>query len=157
MLACNDLVAESARYHFSCYRNFKCPASSTIIGRPPNKLARKCFEEVCVWLESGESESELLSLIDLHNKLLEFWNVADVEVYSCKWLKDKLIEKYKETIYFSSVDGKQNIICFKQTADYYIHKLWTEKRCEDIEKEKEKIIQLAAKLIKCDIKKPYQI
>ena len=65
--------------------------------------------------------------------------------------KRKLIEKYKDAIYFSAMDGRDNVICFKKTADYYIHKMWSEKRCDNMEEEKSKIIKLAAKLIKCDI------
>ena len=49
------------------------------------------------------------------------------------------------------MDGRDNVICFKKTADYYIHKMWSEKRCNNMEEERSKIIKLAAKLIKCDI------
>ncbi len=68
------------------------------------------FRLLIQWLES-ESGAELYTLSELHSKMVEFSKGSDV--YSIKRLKQKIQEHYKEYIFFATVEGRDNVVCFK--------------------------------------------
>ena len=112
---CNDLVAVEARYHVSCNVSFgkhdnvtNCP-----LGRPTDFTCLQNFEQMCEWLES---QCEPYSLSEVYEKMLEMGGGSD-RIYSEKWLKVKLQEKYKDHIFFAEVKGKSNVICFREMAN----------------------------------------
>ena len=39
-------------------------------------------------------------------------------VYTFKWLKNKLKENYREHIFFAEIKGRANVVCFKDLASY---------------------------------------
>lgn len=69
------------------------------------------------------------------------------EVYSRKWLKKKLEEKYESLIYFVEMNGKSNVVCFRDAAEIVINDKWYESRKSNVEDEAERIVQQAAKII----------
>ena len=61
------------------------------------------FNKLCEYIEF---ETELQSLPELHEKIEEIaGGENEGKVYSTKYLKQKLKEKYGENIYFSEVDA----------------------------------------------------
>ena len=70
----------------------------------------KWFKALIEWLES-ESGAELYTLTELHSKMVEFSDGGDV--YTIKRLKQQLQEHYKEHIFFANVEGRENVVCFK--------------------------------------------
>ena len=54
---------------------------------------------MCKWLE-GEGDS--FSVIELHEKIKEL--TESYKVYSLKRFKQKIIDKYKDLIYFSDAE-----------------------------------------------------
>ena len=110
----NDLVADDAIYHKECFTRFVSnlpspDASPNRRGRPKVENMQKWFEVLCIWLE-GESDGELYSLQEIHDKMRE---LADgEEVYGEKRLKQKLEDKYKDSLVFAEVSGRFNIVCF---------------------------------------------
>ena len=149
---CNDLVAVEARYHISCNERFlgKHSTFKSPSGRPTDSDCLENFELVCEWLEA---EGELCSLSEVHDKMTEIAKLNESEnVYSQKWLKTKLQQKYKEHIFFAEVNGKSNVICFREMANYLVTDAWYNARKENPTEEAERIIETAAKLILNDIR-----
>ena len=70
----------------------------------------------------SESGAELYTLTELHSKMVEFSDGGDV--YTIKRLKQKLQEHYKEHIFFAYVEGRENVVCFKNMAMYIINEKW---------------------------------
>ena len=118
-------------------------------GRRVDKDAETYFEEVCLYLENC---AEVLSLQELYEKMKELADNAVDQIYSAKWMKTKLKKKYGDHIFFSEVNGKPNVICFKDMASYIINEKWYENKKENVNDEKERIITTATKLILNDLR-----
>ena len=71
----------------------------------------------------------------------------EYKVYSTKWLKTKLQQKFGDHVFFSEVNGKSNVVCFRNMANTIINdKLCEDKNC-NIDDETKRIVTTAAKLI----------
>ena len=68
-------------------------------------------------------------------------------VYTTKWLKRKIIEKYDQHVFFAEMKGRSDMVCLKNFADLIVNNAWYEMREKDLKKESERIINTAAKLI----------
>ena len=110
--------------------------------RPKSTEQEDIFNKMCQWVEF---EAELYTLEELHTKMVELG--GRVDVYTKKWTEKKLIEKYKDFIFFTEIDGKSNVVCFKNIASNIINDQWYSSKKENKEKEAERIITIAAKLI----------
>ena len=101
VINCIDLVQE-ARYHDDCRKRFteaeKDKSSIRPRGRPKGLTEENNFEMLCQWLET---EGELYSLVELHDKMKEFAQSDDI--YSRKWFKTKIKEKYDDMIFFAEI------------------------------------------------------
>ena len=73
-------------------------------------------------------------------------------VYTTKWLKRKIIEKYDQHVFFAEMKGRSDMVCLKNFADLIVNNAWYEMREKDLKKESERIINTAAKLILSDIR-----
>ena len=69
-------------------------------------MKSETFEKICGWLELNDCE--LLTLQDVTNKAKVLLPDND-EVYSEKWLKQKLIQRYGDHIQFNEVRGRRNV------------------------------------------------
>ena len=76
---------------------------------------------MCIWLEV-DADAELYTLQELHSKMSEM--AGDENVYSIKRFKQKLQEKYGNKLYFAEIDGRSNVVCFRDMADYILYDLW---------------------------------
>jgi len=142
LLDCLYLVATEGRYHLHCRQKFKptLPTSSTP-GRPKDEERIANFESVCFWLES---EVEIYTLSEIHEKMVEMAESKD-KVYSQKWLKTKLKERYREHINFVEEEGKPNKVCFNNIVDFLITDKWYQNRRRSTRDEADRIIDIAAK------------
>ena len=158
-LSCNDFVAEEARYHAVCARRFfvgrskqlmstkqllssKKTPSAKPVGRLVNKSDQDAFHDLCEWIET---KAELYTVKELREKMKNITKRDDV--YSCKWLKQKLKIKYEEHIFFAEIHGKSDVVCFKDIASYVLNEKWYTNKCKDNKSEAERVIETAAKLI----------
>ena len=116
-------------------------------GRPIDVEKFCSFNKVCEWLEN---ETELLSLQDLQDELRRTSNNSDI--YSKKWLKEALTRKYDSNIFFAEVNGRSDVICFKNVAQRIVNNLWHEQKKENVDTESRRVIQAAAKLILADVR-----
>ena len=85
--------------------------------------------------------------------MVEFSKGSDV--YSIKRLKQKIQEHYKEYIFFATVEGRDNVVCFKNMAEYVINQKWQSSKLDDTNSagsEAERIVKMAAKIIRDEIR-----
>ena len=73
-------------------------------------------------------------------------------VYSIKRLKQKLIKKYKEHIFFAEKEGRKNVICFRDTTNMIINDAWYNDRKTDLRHEVRRIVKAAAKILNSGIR-----
>lgn len=154
---CVDLVAVDAVYHKYCHTVFmsgkKAPPAITgekgRRGRPECQEMNTAFLELCEWLERSP-DNNLYSLDELCQKMKEL--TENDEVYSPKRLKQRLEEKYEKYIVFAEIQGKKNVVCFREMSNYLINSKWYEDRKKDICDEKQRIILTAAKIILAEIR-----
>ena len=145
LLSSNDLVAEEAIYHKACVSKF-CLSKTGVYkksGRPVNTEMFNGFEAICAWLEEDDD-------CNLHtiNELQEQIKLMGYKCYSNKLLKQKLKEKYGDCLTFSESCGRTDILCFKEFANYVLQ----EKKKEEVEETKERIVKAAVKIIKSEIR-----
>lgn len=154
LYGCIDLVAVETVYHSKCFCRFMLnkeleqALESKIMGRPEDQMMLQWFKMLCHWLES-EAGVESYTLTELHDKMKEISDNPDI--YTVKRLKQKLQEHYKEFMFFAEVQGRSNVVCFKNMAKYIIKEKWYSEKKANIEDEVERILVTAAKIIRTEI------
>ena len=118
-------------------------------GRPEDGNMMKRFQELCNWLDT-EADAELYTVHELQSKMSELANGETV--YGIKWLKQKLKDRYSDSIYFAEINGRSDVVCFRDMAKYILSEAWYNSRKEDKKEDAERIITAAAKLIMADIR-----
>ena len=150
---CLDLVAVEAKYHSKCQLKFCCETSADtgfqpFLGRPTDAVMVEHFSVLCNWLEN-DGGSKLYTLAELRHKMIELTGSSNV--YSDKRLKQKVELHYGNHIYFAELNGKQNVVCFRNMANYILHRTWYAERKENVEDEARRIVVAAAKLIRTQL------
>ena len=120
MHSCNDLVAEEAIYHKTCHSRFMsnlpCSAGETCRGRPGVSYAMKAFEDMCYRLETS-CEQNMYTLDQLHQLMSDLCtDDSKSELYSVKHVKRLLQDRYGDSIVFAEVNGRRNVVCFKDVC-----------------------------------------
>ena len=70
---------------------------------------------------------------------------ANTEVYSShQYLKKKLQGKHRETISFTQISSKSDVLCFRDTASEIIRKCWDKRKETD---ELRSLVATAAKIL----------
>ena len=105
------------------------------------------FEKLCNFFEN---EMVPMTTSEMHSKMIELSDLTD-EVYSLKQMKRKLELRYGKDIIIVENDGRANLVCFKDVANFIIEKSNKEKEKGNAS-ECEIIVKAAAKLIKAEIK-----
>ena len=160
---CSEFVAVDAIYHRSCLKNLikqtdekyssvmgdERPCNNrrnNEIGRPENPLMVEAFHQTCEWLECYGEPKSMFEIEEYMSTLVE-----ENVMWTRKYLKKKLQEKYGDNICFSS-DRYRDIIILKDMACRIINDRWYEERHKNIEEDKKRIIHTAAKLIQAEIR-----
>ena len=150
---CSDLPAAEGIYHRSCCKAF-LNVKQVIVedissaGRPPDPHMSKLFDQLCDRIEAADDE--LYTLTEMRD-LMKRIGECD-EVYSEKQIKQKLIEKYEDHIFFSEVCGRKNVVCFRNMASRVITNKWYAEREDSFVDESQRIVTAAAKLVKAQIR-----
>lgn len=148
IIPCIDLIQANAKYHETCRKNFTGKAKPGMAkGRPQNMDKQNYFETICDWLET---EGELHSITEIHEKMKEIAESDDV--YSRKYLKGKLIEKYGDSLFFAEMQGRSDVVVFRDMCNHLINDEWYKNRIRDSDEEAKRIIKQAAKLILGEMK-----
>ena len=130
---CSDLVAEEAIYHRDCLASFcmlrvrqseanlASVGSSCASGRNEDAELRDAFNNMCLFLDS--TGDELYTLCDLTD-MMKNMSESKEKTYSERHMKRKLEEFYGDHIFFASVSGRKNVICFRNMASCIINEAW---------------------------------
>ena len=147
---CIDFVAAEAVYHRSCYQKILSnTGSSASVSRPVKEAMTDIFDRVYCWLEE-ETETEVISLSQVHSKMLELSNNEDT--YSKTWLKKKLQERYGNPLLFGEIKGHPNVLCFTDMFSYIVNEKWYEEKRSNVNDEANRIVKTAAKVIREEIR-----
>ena len=92
---------------------------------------------LCLWLEN-EGKEELYTLHELALKMSEF-------AYGDDTHSTKLIDRYKDSMYFEEIDGGPNIVCFRTTTSSIINEKWYTDRKTKVRDEA--VAETAAKIL----------
>ena len=146
----NDLVAEKALLHKRCNTNFS-PGSSfntdVACGRKQDDFRLELFDELCTWLGT-ELKHNLFTLEQIHQKMISMDKSPDKSlVYSKKHLRNMLVDRYQEKMYFTSQERRTDVLCFKDMSASIVREYHDNIEDDD----KTKLINTAVKLIKNDI------
>lgn len=152
-----DLHAADAVYHSTCSGNFrsgkKVPEvfskrkenASYSRGRPNTSHA--LFLQVTKYLEENDDEQTTIKDLVDHMKSL-----SEDEAYSNQHMKIKLKEHYGNSIIITELNGKENVVTFRQNAATILHTFYKESVLKSDEENKRFLIKTAATLIKNDIR-----
>ena len=153
LLNCSDFVQAEARYHHNCHGKFysnENDLNPKSVGRKVNDSSLEIFNELCDYIEM---ESECYSLKELREKMLEIAGPGNEDkVYSMTWLKKQLQTKYEDQLYFSEINGKSNVVCFRNMGNRIINDKWYQEKKNNIDDEAARVVKTAAKLIKAELR-----
>ena len=130
-----NFVAAESRYHVNCYARFSSQRDAAKLensqpGRKANTEMMGYFENTCDWLEL----ETVLHSVEILQKMNQYANGKTV--HGVQFIKKLLVNRYKQHISFCSEPGRENIVYFKEMADYLINKKYREK--EEIVEEESK-------------------
>ncbi|ESN97424.1 hypothetical protein HELRODRAFT_178217 [Helobdella robusta] len=103
-----DLHAADAVYHKNCYRKFVTPPQKVKpVGRPPHENAAEIFNMICNNFENSDSE-----LLTVDNLIEEMTLLCDdpSDVYSSRYMKSKLYERYGDDLFIADFSNRKNVI-----------------------------------------------
>ena len=157
LLTCGDL---HARYHQRCHRNFSrltshnntdsVSSKSINTGRSADTDMSAVFDVMCDKLENAEADC--VQTVDELVKQMKALTGDDDRAYSGKYMKQKLMERYGDNLFFADVFGRKNVICFRNMAQRLINDKWYAERETDVADESRRIVEAAAKLTKASIR-----
>ena len=75
--------------------------------RPSNTSSIEALEKLYSYLES---ENELFTLGDLHEKLV---SAGTDDVFVPKYLKQKLLDRYEDQVFFAEINGRKTVVRFR--------------------------------------------
>ena len=101
--------------------------------------------------QNGLRKKQNCILLELHERVIDIAGGSN-DVYPVKRLKQKLQDKYKDFIFFAEVQGRKNVVCLRNMADFIINDKWYEAKKQNIQDKSERIIACAAKIIKLEIR-----
>ena len=162
VLQVHDLHAADAVYHRVCSVNFCTMKNIPLahgsegntskkvkLGRPQEKQQSDAFLETTKFLE--ENYDEQITIYDLIQHMEECMVDSELGAYSYQCMQQKLKEHFGDRIIETEINGKPNVVTFRNKAKTILHEFYCH-RDTDSEKEKMRIIETAAKLIREDIK-----
>lgn len=149
-----DLVADEGRYHRNCYQYFLRPdlnipgTVKKCAGRPVRNDTNETFMKLCDYIqENEECQFSLNDLADVMKRL-----DATTEPYSEKHLKRRLKEFYGDAVVFTEIPGLSSVVCFSGYRDKTLTEKWYKEKKTDQTDERNRIVLMAAKIIREDIR-----
>jgi hypothetical protein len=146
LLMCCDLVAAEAIYHNACHTRFYSSNVYVTPGHPVD--TNKLLDKLCDILEMSGDLTTVDDLINIANGL----GHDNTDIYTTKYIKLKLKEKYGDQIFFGQSNGRKDTICFRNVASFIVNDRWYNERKSKAEDDGERIVLAAAKLLRCKIR-----
>ena len=126
-----------------------CLSKKAKVGRPLEKVRADAFLEVARYLE--ENDDEQITVHDLISRMDEILAGTGHRSYSYPYMKQRLEEHFGDKIIETEIHGKPSVVTFRNKASEVLHEFYSQHDL-DPDKNKQRIIETAAKLIKNDIK-----
>ena len=127
------------------------PAKKLKLGRPQLQERTDAFLEVISYLK--ENDDEQITVSDLIRRTEDSLSGSDHIAYGAHHMKNKLQEVYGDRIIITKINGKPNVVTFHSTAKAVLQDFYQQgKMKSDVEAEKVRVVETAAKLIRNDIK-----
>ena len=114
--------------------------------RPSNTSSIEALEKLYSYLES---ENELFTLGDLHEKLV---SAGTDDVFVPKYLKQKLLDRYEDQVFFAEINGRKTVVRFRGVENHIINDKWCKNCKSNVDDVAEHIAKTAAKIIKNNFK-----
>lgn len=105
--------------------------------------------QVIDWMENHDCGKITIQL--LIEKMREYLD-CDEEPYSQTYMKQKLMDHYVDEVSFHKVSGIKTMVLLRRKAKKIIDKIYKDLRGQSVEKEKLRLIQISAQLIRDEIK-----
>ena len=140
----NDLVAAEAKYHRTCGQSF----FKFYTKEEKVDYRQEAFHKLCEFLD-GNDECQY-SLQELSDYMETFLDGKDG--YGIQYLKTKLREHYGDDIVLTSIPGKSTIVSFHDLAHKILNQQWNDEKCVDKLEERDRILDMAASIIRNDIR-----
>lgn len=150
-----DLVEVGARYHTPCsarfYSSRKCPSSHTM-GRPVQTLTSEALKFITnhIFENRHECQFSLTRLFREYSNTLE--SEIDDDLPSFRYVSERLKHRFGEDIELYSVDRKEVMLCFGDVGDKFLTSDWYENKEKDVEAERQRIVETAARIIFKDVR-----
>jgi hypothetical protein len=153
-----DLHAADALYHQQCSVNFRTLKQIPVVFSPPSKKAKMQAGRKSTLTESflfaadylQQNEDEQITVTDLVKKMSE--HCGDDEAYGVQYMKNRLKEHFGDKIIISEINGKQNVVTFRNTVRSILQEFFEQSNSyQSTEEEKLSIIKTAAKILKTEI------
>ena len=159
----HDLHASDAIYHKACDINFhtmrqihtafrkeKLCTKKLKLGRPEELDRTEAFLEVEKFLE--EYDDEQITISDLISKMEVIPDDSEYSTYSRVHMYSKLKEHFGDHIVITHINGKSNVVTFRNTAAAILQDFYNSPQKHDLSSGKIRLVQTASKLIMSDIK-----
>ena len=158
-----DLHAADSVYHAICSVNFRTgknipqvfsankPPSKKSGGRPQEETRTTAFRAVVDYIEEHDEE-EQITIMGLVSKMDKYLADTGFQAYSAVYMKKRLLEHFKNDIFITEINGKQNVVNLRTTTASIVHNFYSYSKDEDSQANQLRIVQTTGKLIKNDIK-----
>ncbi|CAG9762693.1 unnamed protein product [Ceutorhynchus assimilis] len=141
-----DLVAAEGRYHRSCYQ--KLCNGALAQQRDENKCEKKdAFGLLFSYMESCEECQ--FTMTEISDKLGELDPDSD---YTEKWIQTKLKEHFRSNIIITPRKKLPAIISLRIDLNSLLNKAFYESTSDDPQKEKQRILSMAASILREEVK-----
>lgn len=123
----SDLHAGDAVYHTSCNSNFRTgrqipgrfwtsgtDAKKLKVGRPKDVRREEVFLQVVESLQDRDEEQ--MTVHDLITEMTAILSDSEGQAYGLIYMKNKLYEHFGDKIIITEIDGKKNVVTFREKA-----------------------------------------
>ena len=119
-----DLHAADCIYHHKCSVHFRTGRDIPVrfrkgrdpisrkLGRPRDSDQEQAFSRMCLYLEMNDEEQ--MNVLYLRGKMEEFLTDENSLPYTNYYLKNKMSERYGDSIYISEGEGLNDIVTFRE-------------------------------------------
>ena len=125
------------------------PSKRAKQGRNKDVVKEQAFFKVTEYLQLHDDEQTAVN--NLMDKMTEYLP-PDVVPYGFTYMKSCLKKHFGDEIAITKLNGKPNAVTFRHTASSIISDFYSIPNNDDLESEKMRIIETAAKLLRSDIK-----
>ena len=159
----HDLPAADAVYHQICSSNFRTGRSIPTIfssdedeqpvskrGRSKDPFQEEAFLRVMTDLQQNDEEQ--MTVYELIDKMTIYLGDSGSMPFGFTYMKKRIKDHYSDNITIAEINGKSNVVTFTTTASKILHDFHEQSEKNDSTREKMRVIETAAKLIKRDIK-----